>query len=274
MRLPTIACCALAVLASTATSPVAEADGEVSILVLRENGAGSAATAQSYIDELMTHVARVNGWSGAKGSYQTKRAAAKSYIDTAKPHYGILSLGAFLAMRESMGLKVVGQVHAEGGGGAQYYVVSKNQTELADCKGKSLATNHGADVPFIDRVVSGGTFKLADFQVTATTRPVQTLKKVIAGEAECALVDDAQMAELQRLEGGSAVHTVWLSAPLPPLAVVAFGNAPADEAKTFKGKLSEVCKGDGATACAQAGLKALVESDDAPYAAVIKAYGK
>ena len=273
MRIATIAFSALAVLASSLPSPVSAADGEVNILVLRENGAGSAATAQSYIDALMSHVAKVNGWPSAKGSYHTKRSAAKKYIDASKPHYGILSLSAFLALRKPMGLKVLGQAEVEGGGGAQYYVVSKTQSDLAGCKGKTLATNHGSDSVFIDKVVAAGAFTLADFTIVTTTRPVQTLKKVLGDEAECGLIDDAQMADLHNLEGGAAVHPVWFSATMPPMAVVAFDSAPADEAKTFKGKLASVCTGDGESSCAQAGLKSLKDGDDAAYAKVIAAYG-
>jgi hypothetical protein len=273
MRIASLVVSALAVLSTASAGPAMATEGEVNILVLRENGAGSASTAQAYLDELMGHVARVNGWSGAKGSYQTKRPAAQKYIDAAKPHYGIVSLGAFLALRKAAGLKVVGQAEVEGGGGAQYYVVSRNQTELAGCKGKSLATNHGGDAVFIDKVVAAGAFVLTDFTLQSTTRPVQTLKKVLSGEAECALVDDAQMGELHRLEDGASVHAVWLSAALPPMAVVAFGNAPVEEAKTFKAKLADVCTGDGETSCAAAGLKALRGGDETAYAAVIKAYG-
>jgi hypothetical protein len=271
MRIATLALSA--VLASSISTPVAAADGEVNILVLRENGAGSAATAQQYIDTLMTHVAKVNGWPSAKGSYHTKRGAAKKYIETAKPHYGILSLSAFLALRKPLGLKVVGSAQVEGGGGGQYYLVSKNQSDLAGCKGKTLATNHGGDTVFVDKVIAAGAFTVADFTMVATTRPVQTLKKVLADEAECALIDDAQMAELHNLEGGAAMHPVWFSAAMPPMAVVAFGSAPADEAKTFKAKLSSVCTGDGESSCAQAGLKSLDSGDESPYAKVIAAYG-
>lgn len=250
----------------------AAADGEVNVLVLRENAAGSAATAQPYIDTLMVHVARANGWTGAKGVYHTKRSAAKTYVDTAHPQYGILSLGAFLALRGELKLEVVGQADIEGGGGLQYYVVSKTATDLAGCKGKTLATNHGSDTKFVDKVIGGGAFVLGDFTVQTTTRPVQTLKKVISGEAECGLIDDAQMGELANLDGGKDVRAVWFSAVLPPMPIVAFGTAPVDGIKTFKGALGSVCAGEGAKACSSAGIKALRASDKAPYDAAITAW--
>lgn len=250
----------------------ADAGDEVQVLILKEQGVGSASTAQSYVDSLMVHLARANGWSAAKGSYQTKRAAAKEHIAAVSPQYGILSLGAFLALRAEYKLQVVGEADVEGGGGIQYYVVSKNHADVASCKGKTLATNHAGDKPFVEKVIARGAFTLADFTVVTTTRPVQTLKKVISGEAECALIDDAQLAELGNLEGGAAVHSVWLSAIMPPMPIVAFGNAPAEGVKTFKAALGSVCTGEGAKACAAAGIKALHESDAAPYQVVIDAW--
>jgi hypothetical protein len=250
----------------------AAADGEVNVLVLRENSAGSAATAQPYIDSLMVHVARANGWSGAAGAYHTKRSTAKTYVETAKPQYGILSLGAFLALRGELNLQVVGQADVDGGGGLQYFVVSKTQKDLAGCKGKTLATNHGGDTHFVDKVVGKGSFALADFTVQTTTRPVQTLKKVISGEAVCALIDDAQIAELAKLDGGADVKPVWLGAILPPMPIVAFGSAPAAGVTTFKSALPKVCEGEGAAACKSAGIKALRASDKTPYDAVIAAW--
>lgn len=265
----------LSVLALSPAPARADAAAEpVGILVLKENGVGSAATAQGYVDALMGQVAKVNDWAGgAVGKYETKRAAAKSFISSASPHYGILSLAAFLDLRTGAKLSVVGQAEIEGGGGMQYYVVSKTQSDLAGCKGKTLATNHGGDTKFMEKVVAAGAFTMKDFTIAATPRPVAVLKKVLKDEADCALIDDAQMAELARLEGGAAVKPVWVSAMMPPMVVVSFASAPAGEASTFKSKLGDVCKGEGKSACDAAGIKALRGGDGKPYDAVIKAYG-
>ncbi|MBK6917153.1 MAG: hypothetical protein IPH07_07120 [Deltaproteobacteria bacterium] len=265
---------AAATLALTLAAPAAAAQGDVHFLVLRENGAGSPATAQTYLDSLMVHVAKANGWTAASGSYQTKRAAAKTYVEANKPEFGILSLGAYLALRDTYKLAVVGQAEIEGGGGAQYYVISKHHTDLAGCKGKTLASNHAGDVPFIEKVVAAGAFSLSDFTIVTTTRPVQTLKKVLKDEAECALVDDAQMAELRNLVGEAEVHPVWFSAALPPMPVVAFGVASADAVTTFKGSLGSICAGEGEKACAAAGLKSLRAVEASAYESVTSAYAK
>lgn len=252
----------------------AHAGGTVGVLVLKEHGIGSAAQAQPYVDKLVGVAAKVNGWSGAKGEYHTSRESAKGFISSADPHYGIISLGAFLAMREPYKLDVLGQAVVSRAGGLQYFVISKDAGDLGACKGKTLASDHADDPKFIERVVAKGAFKLGDFQLVATKRPLQTMKKVISGEAVCALIDDAQQGELGHLEGGGAVKVVWQSDKLPPMVIAAFGSAPDGERNTFQGNLARVCEGDGRSACSEVGIQALRPASSGDYAGVISAYGK
>src|SRR5262249_29739718 len=151
------------------------AEGSVGILVLKEHGVGSAAQAQPYVDKFVAIAAKRNGWSDAKGQYHTTRASADTWSAANKPHYGILSLGGFLRLKGKHNLEVIGQVTVARAGGQQYHLISSSQGDLAACKGKRLATDHGDDPKFIDNVVSGGKFKLGDFTMVATTRPLQTI---------------------------------------------------------------------------------------------------
>jgi hypothetical protein len=264
---------ASAVLTTLALGPREAAAGDgVNILILKEHGVGSAASAQEYVDKLVATVAKQNGWAAAAGKYHTSRSSAKGWIKEADPHYGILSLGAFLDLRGTYKLDVIGSAEVVGGGGIQYSIVSASAASLADCKGKTLGTDHGDDVRFIDKVVSGSDFDLADFQVVDTKRPVKTIKSAIAGEVGCALIDDAQLASVAKTEGGDKLKTVWQSNKLPPMVVVAFPSAPAAERKAFSPNLDKVCAGDGAAACKEVGLAKLSAAGSETYDAVIKAY--
>jgi hypothetical protein len=264
---------ALAGGAVLAPSAPAAADAPVHILVLKEQGVGSAATGQGYIDGLMGRVAGVNGWSSAVGKYATTRAAAKSWAKSHDPHFGILSLGAFLEMRTAASLEIVGKANVAGAGGREYHVVSKDQTTLAGCKGKTLATNHAGDGKFVDKVVSGADFDLSEFTVVEQARPMQPINAVARGEAACALIDDAQLESLAKGEHKATVKSVWASKKLPPMVIVAFPSAPAGEKSTFKAKLGDVCKDDGKQVCKQAGIAALESGSSKDYEAVIAAYG-
>ena len=256
-----------------AVTTQSDAGDEINILVLNENGLGSAAQAQPYIDKLVDIAAEKNGWASADGKWITSRDRAKKYIRDEKPEFGILSLGAFLALRKANGLAVIGQVDAAATGGKQYFLVSKSGSGVGDCKGKVVATNHADDPKFVDKVVAGGAFKLSDFKLENTRRPVQTLKKVIRGDAACALIDDAQLAELGHIDGGSSVKKVWSSKELPAMAVVAFSSASEADRAKFKASLGSLCAGAGKTHCDKVGIKALKPADESAYKSAIGAYG-
>lgn len=255
------------------TSPSA-AGTSVSILVLKEHGVGSATQAQPFVDKLVGVAKEKNGWSEGKGSYFTDRKAAEAFADSSKPQFGLMSLAAFLAMKDARKLETIGTVEVKGAGGQQYFIVSKSATDLAGCKSGKLATDWSDDSKFIDKVASGGAFKLADFTIEATKRPLQAPKMVIKDEAKCALIDDAQFAELGKMDGGSAVKAVWTGAKLPPMAVVAFPTADKATKDAFKNSLSSLCQGSGKEACGEIGIQSLKPADDAAYAQVLAAYKK
>jgi hypothetical protein len=246
----------------------------VAILVLKEHGVGSPTLAQPYLDKFVAIAAEQNDWPSAKGQYFTNRSGAEAFIAAEHPHYAILSIPAFLALKQKYGYHVIGQVAVKLVGGRRYYLISKNATDLAGCRGKSLASDHTDDRRFIEKVVAAGQFTLADFTLIQTPRPLQTITKVLTGEAECALIDDAQFAELAHLEGAEGVHPVWTSRELPPMALVVFPNISADERTRFQENLSKLCDDDGESICAEVGIVDLKPATDADYAALVGAYGK
>ena len=246
----------------------------VGILVLKEHGVGSAAQAQPYVDRFVAMAAKENSWPGARGQYHTTRSAADAYITKENPHYAILSLGGFLALRKKHTLDVIGQVEVPRAGGQQYHLISKTAKDLAGCKGKRLATDHADDPRFVERVVAGGDFVLADFKLVTTQRPLQAIKKVISDEADCALVDDAQLAELAHIDDSADVKPVWKSAWLPPMMVVALPSAPAAERQAFRSGFTKLCDGEAKDACKEVGIVSLKPAETRDYAAVIAAYGK
>jgi hypothetical protein len=263
----------LATLAGLVAS-VAAAEGDpVRVLVLRE-GAGSTTVAQPHVDRLIGVVAKLTGWSEASGKYENRQEKAEEYIAAQHPRYGILSLRAYLALRAKHGLEVLGQADVERAGGLKYSLISKTQSGLEGCKGKRLASDHVADARFIDQVASGGQLRLADFAVIATRRPIQTIKAVAEGTADCALVDDAQLADLPSIQGVEGIRAVWTGPALPPMPVVAFPGAPAAEKERFRTSLAQVCQGEGAATCQTVGMRALKAATAADYAAVQAAYDK
>lgn len=264
------------------TGPSAALAAEpIRILVLKEHGVGSPTLAQPYLDRFVANAAKQNDWSDAKGQYYVTRAAAEDYIRTEKPHYGILSLAAFLDFRIKYGLEVLGKVAVSLVGGQQYFLISKTETNLNGCKGKKLASDHisderplsDAERRFVERVVSRGAFEVEDFELVPTRRPLQTINAVLTGKADCALVDDAQMGELSKLPGTADVKTAWTSPKLPPMVVTAFPSAPTAERLRFQRNFDEVCARETKAACAEVGISSLDKASASDYAEVVEAYG-
>jgi len=160
----------LAVASVFAFIPASNAGSDVKLLVVREHSVGSAAQAQPYVDKLVAVAQKLQGWSSASGKYASDRAGAESYIKDSSPQFGIMSLPTYLAMHESQKLEVIGEVNVTQKGGQQYFIVSKS-SDLASCKGATLATVED-DTRFVDKVVSGGAFKLSDFTVSTMKRPL------------------------------------------------------------------------------------------------------
>ena len=111
-------------LAMAASGARAES-GPIEILVLKEHGVGSPSLAQPYVDRFVALAAEDNGWASAKGQYLSSRSAAETFIKAHSPHYGILSLAAFLALRERYQMEVLGRVASKLAGGEQYFIVSQ-----------------------------------------------------------------------------------------------------------------------------------------------------
>ena len=257
-----------------AAAPLRAGTGEIAILVLKEHGVGSPTLAQPYVDRFTVLTAQQNGWASARGQYLNSRSAVRPFVEANDPHYGMFSLAAFLALREAYRLEVIGQVASTLAGGEQYFVVSKAARDLAGCKGKALASDQTDDAKFIERVVARRQFRLAEFQVLHNLRPLQSIRQVLSAEADCALIDDAQLAELQHLEGAGDVRVVWKSKPLPPMAVVAFPAAPAAERKAFQTSLRGLCREEPAqTACQEVGIRSLEAAGASDYAEVVSLYG-
>jgi len=259
--------------AGLVSSAPAAADSDHVFVVLREHGSGSASRAQPYLDQMLSAVAKGSGWSHASGQYFAERAPALEFIQAKTPAFGILSLDAYLALRAPHKLSVIGEVVAPKAGGLQYHLVSVKANDLGGCRGQRVATTFVSDPAFVERVVARGAFKWADFKIVAAQRPLQPLKQVSRGEAECALIDDAQLDSAKHIEEGAQLKSVWQSAKLPGMAVVAFPKADAQSVKQLKASLSSVCaKANGA--CSSVGIEQLRPTTEASYRSVIDAYAK
>jgi len=263
---------AFAVCAGLSAAAAPAAAGH-SFVVLREHGVGTASRAQPYLDELLRAVAEQNHWPKASGRYFSERSAALAFIREEKPEFGILSLPAYLALKESLSPSVIGEVSAAQAGGHRYFMVSKQAQSLEGCVGHRLSTTFADDSKFIERVVAEGAFRLSGFTLVAAQRPLEPLKQVIRDEADCALVDDAQLAAASHIERGGELKTAWRSAELPGMAVVAFPRSDAGAVKSLKQSLAGLCS-KAKQACASVGIDLIRPSSEERYQPLLARYTK
>ncbi len=144
---------------------------------------------------------------------------------------------------------------------------------MKDCVGQRLATTFASDPKLVDRVIARGAFRLADFSVIEARRPLEPLKQVLRGEAECALIDDAQLEATHHIEQGAELATLWKSEALPGMAVVAFPRADAASTASFKQSLGSLCE-KAKQACASVGIERIRPSSEDRYRTVLEAYAK
>lgn len=263
-----IACLSVALAAVVART--SDASDSIKMLVFIENGVGSSSQAQPHIDRLIAAAKQENGWSHGEGKYVTRRKRALKYIAKAKPSFGILTLGAYLGLRKKQGLKLLGHAKVKGAGGSHYHIVTKTAGALAGCK--TLASNHLQDQRFINNVVANSSFSLSQFTIKRTRRPVQTLKYVIKGKTDCALIDNAQKTEMKNVGGGGDLKVLWSSAKLPAIAIVSFSGVQAAQRAKFKASLSKLCTGTRKTSCRKAGIQSMAPGGEARFSQLARAY--
>lgn len=251
----------------------AQEDASVNLLFVREKGSGSAAQAQPYVDQLGGLLSARMRWTAAKIPYYARRSDASAFIKDARPRYAFLSLSAFLALRQEHRLEVLGTLEFMGSG-QRFHVVSRNARTLDACKGKVLTSQYTDDVRFLDAVVFADAAKSSEFTLLPAARPIQAIKKIVSNEAECALIDDALLADLARISGAEGIQSVWKSASLPTMVVAAFPSAPAEERKRFRELLPGLTEGEGQKLCEELGIKSVRTAGDKDLEPLIAAYDK
>src|SRR5438093_11306716 len=122
---------------------------------------------------------------------------------------------------------------------------------LDDLKGKKLSSNHLHNVKFVSRVLLGGKVDAATFfQLQPTNSPIKPFKAVDRGEADAALIDDAQLANMKKLQLSTPLTAIYSSPPLPTFPVVAFPSTKPDEREQMRKVLLGMCaSASGAQAC-------------------------
>jgi ABC-type phosphate/phosphonate transport system substrate-binding protein len=243
-------------------------------------GAGAnAENAQPYIDQFLRLTETMTGWpaNSAKGAWVDDEKAAEKAIAERKPGFAILDPEVFLELRKREALEPIAEVKGKTFNKGHYSLVVKDTAfkSLADLKGKKLISNHLTSAKYVSKVAFDGKIDVdKEFTVVKTAQPSKPLKAVTRGEADAALIDDEQLAQMKEL--APDLKVIWTSPALPPTPVVAFtkNSTPADRV-AFAKALPKLCEDPkGKPVCESMFIDKFAPADKAAFAEAAKKYDK
>jgi len=217
---------------------------------------GDAAQAKPYVDRFARYLETSTGWpaNSVSGGFYVSRREALTAIEQQKPGWAVVEPSLYLELRKSHKAEAIAQVVSADLNTSQLMVVVKDPAlkSLADLSGKRLWTQLADAGKYLSHVVLDGQGeadkRFALKQIGAVTKGVRA---VLRGEADATLVDPGQHEAALKMEGGSALRTIYTSPPLPGLVVIAFPQVlKADEQKQLSKALLAMCPSpQGAPVC-------------------------
>lgn len=271
-------CCL--VLAAGVAMPAAhakpsKASASTSFAVLYPFAGAQGDQAKGPMERLGAQIARKGGWARATGALYTRPAAlVRALQDGArKPDALLLPLSSYLALRASNPAwkstwKASHEVSLLSPQQGQFFLVT-DDPKRRSCDRARVATHHLDDSPFVTQVVAGKDKVLGKVDWVKQRRPIQVLKTLLRGQAECALIDQAQLTAAKQLPGGDALKVLWTSKKLPSMVVVL-----QKQTRGWGKVLRSLCRDASAPVCQEVGLQGFsklsssrVKSIEALYAA-------
>lgn len=259
----------------TAQAKPSKAPASTSFAVLYPFAGAQGDQAKGPMERLGTQVASQGGWSLATGTLFTRSTALARALQggASQPDALLLPLSSYLALRANnpawaSSWKASHEVSLLSPQQGQFFLVT-DDPKRSSCDGASVATHHLDDSPFVTQVVGGKGKALAKVSWVKQRRPIQVLKTLLRGQAECALVDQAQLSAAKQLPGGNAIKVLWTSKKLPSMVVVL-----QKQTRGWGKVLRSLCRGASAPVCQEVGLQGFsklsasrIKSIEALYAA-------
>lgn len=246
-------------------------------VVVEHAGAGATAdNAQPYIDQFLRLVEGLAGWpaNSAKGQWTDDAAALDKAIAANKPGFAILDPETYFERRKKDSLEPIAIVKGKTFDHGHYSLVVKNAAlkSVEDLKGKKVSSNHFGSLKYVSKVAFGGKIDVdKQFAIVKTVQPSKPLKAVERGEADAALIDDEQLAQMKEI--APDLKVIWTSPALPPTPLVAFTkNSTAADRAAFAKALPKLCAGKGKQTCDSMFIDSFVPADKAVFTSAAARY--
>ncbi len=208
----------------------------------------------------LRRIEQVTGWPAGslRGKAFPSPADALAYMRSAKPAFAILPVHQFVEARRARKLDVLGKATWLDGDRPAYWGVARKEKRTwkrpMEQSGLRLAMTEIHDLQWI-RVLFEGEIKRDHFNLIKVKNDADAVAAVIANRADVAMIREYEFETniRKRVEGGAADLTwVYTSGGMPAHPIVALGPwAKAADKKKLAAALPNICRADGAQACAR-----------------------
>lgn len=267
-------------LASIAFSSIALCE-TAPVVVCYPGGPVSEDDANKAMSAMLSVVEKVGGWPAHSFSsaFSSDVEGCKTLLNEKKPAFAITSLGIFLDQRQNLHLQPVVQPKMRGGSTEQFHLVAiKGRfNSLDEVKGKQVGGSVFEEAEFIRRIVFAGKLNPEkDFALKPSKQAIRALRALDKGELDAILLNGQQFAALASLPLTHELSSVYTSAPIPLMGLVANQEtSTAEERDRFAKALSEMCNDvEGKKLCELFAIDAFVPASQNAIQSAISLWDK
>ncbi|MCC6750421.1 MAG: PhnD/SsuA/transferrin family substrate-binding protein [Deltaproteobacteria bacterium] len=229
--------------------------GDFAVFVTRLGG--DAKAAEPYLAKFSTFLEGAMGWpkGAAKGTFLATKKESLALLGKGTTGFAVVEPTLYFELKASQKLVPLVQVESKDLVSKRVHVVVKDPalSSLAALKGKRLQTPLADWPAYLSKVVFEKKLDAAThFALKRTGQALKGVRAVLKGQADATLLDDDQLAQAKKMEGGAALRSIHTSPALPGVLVVALSTQlpPPAQKKLAKlllgmcgsGKGGEICK--------------------------------
>ena len=271
-----------AILAALVAAPLAAVfpalAGERDMLLVLPGFPGTSAQAQPYIDKMLRHIEGELGWPAGsmEGRYLSDAADGVAALESDAPGLALVDPSVYAGEHRARGMKVIAKVEVDGRGAQTYSVIVREggPGAVAELAGKRISGAVTHDPRYVANVILDGKVAPGDLELDVEARPLRSLRAVVRGKADAAIVDQSVVEHLPELPFAAQAEVLHTAEPVPAPAVVVMG-AGAKNAGAIRGALVGLCgRPDGAELCKTLTLTAIRAATNKDYKALLARYDR
>jgi len=251
------------------------------IVVCYPGGAVNAKDANGAMNSMLRVIERLGQRqeNNFDSLFTSKADECKKLLAEKKPKFAIASLGLYLDLHNQYHWLPLVQPKIKGRTSEQFRVITQQDAfhNLGELKGKTLGGTVLDEPSFIGKIVFAGKYAPStDFSLKPSNQAIHTLRALDKGELDAVILNEQQFEGLAALHLQTPLATVFTSAEIPLMGVVAnTAITTAEERTRFGNALAGMCTDiEGKKLCEVFGVDAFVNVDAALFEPMVKLWAK